>query len=111
LFAPNTGYERSMRSIVVALVLVGVASLAGAEKLDTGVLIQKLDSDHDGMVSREELRNASGDRLHYLVDKLFEAADKNHDGKLDKAELNSSGANLLWLFQLSLMPTITRSGP
>jgi len=55
-----------------------------------------LDADHDGAISREELRTAIGGRLPYAICKLFKAVDTNHDGKLDKDELSRSEESLFW---------------
>jgi Ca2+-binding EF-hand superfamily protein len=45
---------------------------------DRGRMFEKLDTNHDGRISREEMRAAA--------DRKFDKMDTNHDGFIDKAE-------------------------
>ena len=89
----------------LALVSMSLMHLAQAPKPDVDAFIQRWDADHDQSISRDELRNATGDRLDQLIDKMFHAIDKDHDGKLDKKELKSiTGESLFWLFETRQTP-------
>ncbi|HYV30872.1 MAG TPA: EF-hand domain-containing protein [Candidatus Binatia bacterium] len=89
----------------LALVSLPLMHLAQASKPDVDAFIQRWDADHDEAISRDELRNATGDRLDPLIDKMFHAIDRNHDGKLDKHELKSiTGESLFWLFETRQRP-------
>jgi Ca2+-binding EF-hand superfamily protein len=56
---------------------------AGGERAEKfQAMLQKLDTDHDGKVSRDEFANGGGT--------LFDMADTNHDGVVDKAELQQA---------------------
>jgi hypothetical protein len=60
------------------------------QKLDVDAFIQRWDADHDGVLSRDELKKAINSRFRdKLIDKLFQVGDKNQDGRLDKSELNT----------------------
>jgi EF-hand domain pair len=99
----------SSRSLlcIMALLPVGLipfAELAQAQKINLENFIGRCDADHDGAISRDELRKATGARFERLVDKLFEAADKDHDGKLDRKELSLAGESVFWLFETRRQP-------
>jgi Ca2+-binding EF-hand superfamily protein len=55
-----------------------------AQKFQT--MLQKLDTDHDGKVSRDEFVNGGG--------AMFDMADANHDGVVDQAELQQAGERM-----------------
>jgi Ca2+-binding EF-hand superfamily protein len=55
-----------------------------AEKLHD--MLQKMDSDHDGKVSRDEFKNGGI--------AIFDLVDANHDGVVDKAELQHASERL-----------------
>jgi hypothetical protein len=91
--------------VVLALVSMPLMHLAQGSNPDVEGFIQRWDADHDEAISRDELRNATGDRLDQLIDKMFHAIDKNHDGKLDKHELKTiTGESLFWLFETRQRP-------
>ncbi len=48
---------------VLALGSMSLTHLAQAPKPDVDAFIQRWDADHDHTISRDELRNATGDRL------------------------------------------------
>jgi hypothetical protein len=77
-----------------------------AQNLDVDAFIQRWDADHDGTISRDELRKATDNRLRdELVDKLFQVGDKDGDGRIDKSELNSLARDsLLWMFEVPHNP-------
>jgi hypothetical protein len=94
----------STAALTLALPLM---HLAQAPKADVDAFIQKWDADHDGAISREELRRATGNRLDNFFDKMFHAVDKNHDGKLDKHELTSiTGESLFWMIETRQQPKV-----
>ena len=62
------------------------------------MMIEKLDTDKNGTLSKEEFaaspmaERLKKDRGDDAVDKMFAARDKNSDGQLDKAELSAPPA-------------------
>ncbi len=87
---PPDGVTMLLRSplaiAALALASMPLMHFAQASKPDVDAFIQRWDADHDEAISRDELRNATGDRLDPLIDKMFHAIDRNHDGKLNKHE-------------------------
>jgi len=86
-----SGMERktTMDGMCLLCVLCLVAAQAGAESVASVdasgfAPFPRLDSDHNGYVSRVEARIASG--LH----EVFDLADANHDGLLDRKEYRSA---------------------
>ena len=58
-------------------------------------VIARWDADHDGALSRDEIRQATGGQYEKVVEQLFQAVDRNGDGKLDPGELKGSAAGIL----------------
>ncbi len=59
------------------------AAKGGGEHADKlRAMLQKMDADHDGKVSRDEFANGGA--------ALFDKVDANHDGVVDKAELGNA---------------------
>jgi hypothetical protein len=67
--------------------MVSFATAGYASGLRTPAMMHKIDTDGDGMVSREEWMAFQG--------KVFDMLDKNHSGKLDAKEfISKSGTEL-----------------
>jgi len=85
--------------------LLDDGSLEPESQVAVDAFIHQWDADHDGVISRDELKSAIGNRLDHMIEKLFHAADKNRDGRLDRNELNSvAGENFSWLLRTSRKP-------
>jgi Ca2+-binding EF-hand superfamily protein len=76
---------------LIALRLLGT----GAQTLKVEEVIARWDADHDGALSRDEIRQATGGQYEKVAEQLFQAVDRNGDGKLDPGELKGSAAGIL----------------
>jgi EF-hand domain pair len=53
-------------------------------------LFEKIDVDHSGCISEEELRTALGLKLsHFTLHAMIDAADADHNGEIDKNEFKA----------------------
>src|SRR5262245_64530320 len=52
------------------------------ENESADAFVWQWDADRDGAISRDELKQAVGNRLEHLIEKLFHAAVKNHNGNI-----------------------------
>ncbi|MBS0295456.1 MAG: EF-hand domain-containing protein [Proteobacteria bacterium] len=91
----------SLASVAVALGLAGVAmgqaAPAGHKPAPGPVthdeamkrahdMFARLDANHDGKITAEEVAQAQAHMRQMMRDKLFDALDANHDGQISKAE-------------------------
>lgn len=91
----------SLASVAVALGLAGVAmgqaAPAGHKPAPGPVthdeamkraheMFARLDANHDGKITAEEVAQAKAHMRQVMRDKLFDALDANHDGQISKAE-------------------------
>ena len=71
------------KSLLTMLALASVSSFAWAGSGSGSIMFQNLDANHDGQVSRDEVKNTPE------VSNNFSTADVNKDGKLDAAEFSA----------------------
>ena len=77
---------------LVALAPFGTG--AQTHKVTFEEVIARWDADHDGALSRDEIRQATGGQYEKVVEQLFQTLDRNGDGKLDQGELKGLAAEI-----------------
>jgi len=75
-----------MRRLVIAIALASLmalsAGLASAQTPDHHPLFDKMDTNHDGFLTKDEIQK----KFPKFTDEMFKQADTDHDGKLTVAE-------------------------
>ena len=84
------------KTLATLALLLAIAPAAAAEEPHKAprpepLRFEKIDANHDGFITLEELRAGVADRPKILehVEALFGRLDRNQDGKLDKEEFRN----------------------